>query len=168
MHHWSTTKMGYNEDGVLLLGRGALASRPPQTIPREELNALVLGIKAVDELLHSVTTFEYSPKQIIVLYDSLLNIQRLRKSRYYELQTIYEANRAQQIVTTCQSWGISCTFYHIDPEDAKGFRTIKDLNYLEIVICSVELLSDSSTKSVIDIKRKVLQYLVDLFFGKLG
>ena len=160
--------MGYNEDGVLLLGRGALALWTPQTIPREELNALVLGIKAVDELLHSVTTFEYSPKQIIVLYDSLLNIQRLRKSRYYELQTIYEANRAQQIVTTCQSWGISCTFYHIDPEDPKGFRTIKDSNYLEIVICSVELLSDSSTKSVMDIKMKVLQYLVDLFFGKFG
>jgi hypothetical protein len=185
----------YNEDGVLLLGRGALASRPPQTIPREELNALVLGIQAVDELLYSVT-FDYSPKEIIVLSDSLLNIQRLRKSRYFELQPIYEANRVQQIVTTCQSWGIDCTFYHIkgtdnpadkpsrldpappdfmvvrnsvgwlwdpqdarrlDPEDPKGFRITKDSNPPEVSICSVDHLSDSTTKSVMDIKRKVLQ-----------
>jgi hypothetical protein len=73
----------FNEEGQLIQGRGSLGSRPPQTIPREELNAMVLGAETAANVLSDLRIVFPQPvvERILILLDSLINIQRLRRFR---------------------------------------------------------------------------------------
>ena len=106
----------FNDRGQLLQGRGSLASRPPQTIPREELNAMVLVVESVANLVSDIESVLPQPivKRIIVLSDSLITIQRLRKFKKVGSLDFYERNRIAKIINICTLKDhVEWIFHHI-------------------------------------------------------